>query len=170
MGLEVNSDNSKLLVKYLADVVALNPDILPRVKAIGHLGWAEKEFIPYADDIKLDCEEQYKSLVASISSKGTLEEWTEFVRPLRKNIYLRLILAASFASPMIAKVGALPFVLHLWGGTGSGKTVGAMVAASIWGNPRFGAMVRTMNMTINSMMATAALLKNIPFLATSCKR
>ena len=163
MGLEVNSDNSKLLVKYLADVVALNPDILPRVKAIGHLGWAEKEFIPYADDIKLDYEEQYKSLVASISSKGTLEEWTEFVRPLRKNIYLRLILAASFASPMIAKVGALPFVLHLWGGTGSGKTVGAMVAASIWGNPRFGAMVRTMNMTINSMMATAALLKNIPF-------
>lgn len=162
-GIEVNSNNAGALVKYLADVVALNPDILPRVKSIDHLGWIDGTFIPYNDDFKLDCEEQYKSLISAIMDKGTLDEWVEFVRPLRENLYMRLILAASFASVLIEKVNALPFVLHLWGGTGSGKTVAMMVAASVWGNPAMGRMVRTMNMTQNSMMSMAAVLRNLPF-------
>ena len=62
---------------------------------------------------------------------------------LRENIYLRLQMAASFASPIIEKVNGLPFVFHLWGGTGTGKTVGLMTAMSIWGNPRMGKTVRT---------------------------
>ncbi|MDY6148930.1 MAG: DUF927 domain-containing protein [Porphyromonas sp.] len=162
-GVEVNSDNAGLLVKYLAETIALNPDILPRVKSIDHMGWSDAGFIPYTDEVKLDCEEQYKSLVQAVGSKGTLEEWVEYVSPLRQNVYMRLILAASFASVLIERVSALPFVLHLWGGTGSGKTVGMMVAASIWGNPNMGKLVRTMNMTVNSMMSTAAILRNLPF-------
>lgn len=162
-GVEVNSDNSKNLVRYLADTVSLNPDILPRVRSISHFGWQGVEFVPYAADVKLDCEEQFRSIAAAFTPVGTVEEWAAMTAPLRKNLYLRLIMAASFASPIIQKVGALPFVLHLWGGTGSGKTVGMMVAASIWGDPKMGGLVRTMNMTINSMMATAAVLKNVPF-------
>jgi uncharacterized protein (DUF927 family) len=163
LGVEVNSDNSKLLVKYIADCVATNPSILPRTKSTSHMGWTGGVFVPYSPDIKIDCEEQYKSLIGSVKEKGTLEDWISIVEPLLNNIYLRLTVAASLASPLIEKIGALPFVLHLWGGTGAGKTVGAMVAASIWGNPRFGHLVRTMNMTINSMMSTAAVLRNIPF-------
>ena len=34
---------------------------------------------------------------------------------------------------------------------------------SIWGNPRIGKLVRTMNMTANAMMSTAAVLYNLPF-------
>ncbi len=162
-GVEVNSDNAGLLVKYLAETIALNPDILPRVKSIDHMGWSDAGFVPYTDEVKLDCEDQYKSLVQAISSKGTLEEWAAYVAPLRQNLYMRLILAASFASVLVEKVSALPFVLHLWGGTGSGKTVGMMVAASIWGNPAMGRMVRTMNMTVNSMMSVASVLRNLPF-------
>lgn len=162
-GVEVNSENASLLVKYLAEVIALNPDILPRVKSIDHMGWSDSGFVPYTDDVKLDCEDQYKSLVQAVASKGTLEEWTAYVAPLRKNLYMRLILAASFASVLVERVSALPFVLHLWGGTGSGKTVATMVAASVWGNPGMGKLVRTMNMTVNSMMNTASILRNLPF-------
>lgn len=162
-GVEVNSDNAGLLVKYIAETIALNPDILPRVKSIDHMGWSDAGFVPYSDEVKLDCEDQYKPLIQSVTSRGTLEEWVAYVAPLRKNLYMRLILAASFASVLVEKVAALPFVLHLWGGTGSGKTVAMMVAASIWGNPAMGKMVRTMNMTINSMMGTASVLRNLPF-------
>lgn len=162
-GVEVNSDNAGLLVKYLAETIALNPDILPRVKSIDHMGWSDAGFIPYTDEVKLDCEDQYKSLVQAVTSKGTLDEWVEYVSPLRQNVYMRLILAASFASVLVERVSALPFVLHLWGGTGSGKTVGMMVAASVWGNPSMGKLVRTMNMTANSMMSTASILRNLPF-------
>lgn len=72
-------------------------------------------------------------------------------------------MAASFASVLVAKVGALPFVFHLWGGTGTGKTVALKIAMSIWGNPKMGKLVRTMNMTVNSMMSTAAFLNSLPF-------
>lgn len=162
-GVEVNSDNAGLLVKYLAEVIAMNPDILPRVKSIDHMGWSDTGFVPYSDEVKLDCEEQYKPLIQSVTSRGTLEEWVAYVAPLRENLYMRLILAASFASVLVEKVAALPFVLHLWGGTGSGKTVAMMVAASVWGNPGMGKLVRTMNMTVNSMMSTASILRNLPF-------
>lgn len=141
----------------------MNPDILPRVKSIDHMGWSDAGFVPYTDEVKLDCEDQYKSLVQAVSSKGTLEEWAAYVAPLRQNLYMRLILAASFASVLVERVSALPFVLHLWGGTGSGKTVAMMVAASVWGNPGMGKLVRTMNMTVNSMMSTASILRNLPF-------
>lgn len=78
-------------------------------------------------------------------------------------------MGASFASPLIAKVNALPFVFHLWGGTGTGKTAGVMAAASIWGDPRPGRLMRTMNMTANSMMQMASVLRNLPFSAMSCR-
>lgn len=162
-GIEVNSDNAGQLVRYIADTVALNPDILPRVKAIDHMGWVGPDFIPYNDEIKLDCELEYKSLADNVAEKGTLEEWVEFVKPLRRNKYQQFVLAASFASVLIEKVRAQPFILHLWGGSGSGKTVAMMVAASVWGNPLLGKLVRIMDTTTNAMRAAAATLHNIPF-------
>lgn len=162
-GFEVNSDNAKLLVKYIADCVALNLDTLPRHKAVSHLGWCEGQFMPYDPTIKFDGEKENKYTFDSVTQCGDYEKWCEYTSELRKNIFLRMQMAASFASPIIEKVSALPFVLHLWGGTSSGKTVGLMVAMSIWGNPRMGKMTRTMNMTANSMLSTAAFLRNVPF-------
>jgi hypothetical protein len=163
MGLDVTSENAKLLVKYLADVTALNMDAIPVVKSCRHMGWAGEAFLPYTDAIKLDSESQYKDLIASISNRGDLQAWIKYTRELRKNKVLRLLMGASFASPLIAKVNALPFVFHLWGGTGTGKTAGVMAAASIWGDPRPGRLMRTMNMTANSMMQMASVLRNLPF-------
>ena len=162
-GLEVTSESAKLMVKYLADVTALNIDAIPVVKSCRHMGWAGDAFLPYTDAIKLDSELQYKDLIAAVGSKGDLEEWIHYTGELRKNTVLRLIMGASFASPLIAKVNALPFVFHLWGGSGAGKTVGVMTAASIWGDPRPGRLTRTMNMTVNSMMQMASVLRNLPF-------
>ena len=163
MGLDVTSENARLLVKYLADVTSLNMDAIPVVKSCRHMGWAGETFLPYTDGIRLDSEAQYKDLIASVSSRGDLQAWIDFTAELRRNTVLRLLMGASFASPLIAKVNALPFVFHLWGGTGTGKTAGIMAAASIWGDPRPGRLVRTVNMTVNSMMQMASVLRNLPF-------
>ncbi len=119
--------------------------------------------MPYDSDIKFDGEKENKYIFDAVCQAGSYERWVEFIAPMRKNLYLRLAMAASFASVLIEKVNALPFVFHLWGGTGTGKTVGIMIAMSVWGNPRMGKMVRTMNMTANSMLATSAFLCNLPF-------
>ena len=163
MGLDVTSENARLLVKYLADVTSLNMDAIPVVKSCRHMGWAGETFLPYTDEIRLDSEAQYKDLIASVSSRGDLQAWIRFTAELRRSTVLRLLMGASFASPLIAKVNALPFVFHLWGGTGTGKTAGVMAAASIWGDPRPGRLVRTVNMTVNSMMQMASVLRNLPF-------
>lgn len=162
-GLEVNSDNAGTLVKYIADVVAASLYCLPHKPAKSVMGWVEEDFMPYTDNIVFDGDDQFKHLYKAISHKGKLQDWIDFVRPLRKNLDLRLCMAASFASPLIELIGENPFVFHLWGGTGSGKTVAIMVAMSIWGDPAMGKLTRTMNMTQNAMLSTASFLRNLPF-------
>lgn len=162
-GIEVNSENAGLLVKYIANAVASSLNTLPHKPAKSVMGWVEDQFMPYTDQIVFDGDDQFKHLYRSITSKGNLKDWIDFIRPLRDNVELRLCMASSFASPLIELVGENPFVFHLWGGTGSGKTVALMVAMSIWGDPAIGAMTRTMNMTANSMLSTASFLRNIPF-------
>lgn len=165
MGIEVTTESSKYLVKYLHDCITLNPpEIIQRYKSVGRMGWVSEQFMPYDVDIKFDGEKENRYLFQAIHSSGSYEKWVEFIKPLRKNIQFRLLLSASFASVLLEKVSALPFVFHLWGGTGTGKTVALMCAASIWGNPAMGKMTRTMNMTSNSMLSTAAFLHNLPFI------
>lgn len=163
-GLEVTSENAKELVRYISDCIVNNLDILPRYKAYSQLGWNNGYFVPYSTDAVFDGEEENKHLFGSVAEKGNFDRWVEHTHGLRKNLLVRLIMAASFASVLIEKVGALPFVFHLWGGTGTGKTVALMIAGSIWGNPALGSFTRSLNSTLNSMLSTASFLNNLPFL------
>ena len=162
-GIEVTSENSSSLVKYISDVVNSNQDTLPRVASVWHMGWVTgREFVPYSDSIQPDFGDQFGVLLKALEPKGTLSEWYGVVVPLLKSPYMRMTIAASLASVLISPLQALPFVFHLWGGTNAGKTVALMVAASIWGNPK-GKLVDTMNNTINYIMEKAAILYSVPF-------
>ncbi|MDE6182473.1 MAG: DUF927 domain-containing protein [Eubacteriales bacterium] len=165
-GILVTSENSKEMVKYIAEIISQNMKEIPLYRSISRLGWVENtEFAPYVEDIKYDGDNAFESIYKHVKEQGDYDMWFNHISELRKNIYIRLMMATSFASPVIEKVGALPFVLHLWGTTGFGKTVTLMVAMSIWGNPSMGCLTRTMNMTQNSMARTSAFLYNIPFAA-----
>ena len=162
-GLEVNTNNANSLVKYIADVIASNLDTIDHREAKSTMGWVGDRFVPYDPGIAFDGDEQFRHLYRAITKRGKLMEWTAFMRPLRKNLIFRMTMAASFASPLIERVGENPFVLHLWGGTSTGKTVALMAAMSVWGDPAPGKLTRTLNMTQNSMLTTAAFLGNLPF-------
>lgn len=162
-GIEVTSENARVLVRYLSDVITNNLEVIPYHKAFSQLGWSELGFIPYTEDAVFDGEDVNRAVYASIRPEGSLEDWKAFTLEARKNLLVRLMMDASFASALISKVSALPFVFHLWGKTGTGKTVALKIAMSIWGDPRMGKLTRTMNMTQNSMMSTAAFLNSIPF-------
>ena len=162
-GIEVTSETARELVRYLSDVVSLNMAVIPVYQSISRCGWIEKTFAPYCTDIKYDGDQNYRLVYDAITQCGDSSAWVRMCTKLRKNPYLRMQMAASFASPLLEKLGVLPFVLHIWGGTGTGKTVGLMVAMSVWGNPELGQLVKTMNMTANSMTELAAFLHNLPF-------
>lgn len=163
VGIEVTSESAKFLVKYISEMVALNMGVIPRYKSTSHLGWIKKDFMPYDTNVKFDGETENKHIFEAVSAAGDYSIWLEHIKELRKNQIFRIALDTAFAAPLIRSVGALPFITHLWGGTGVGKTVVLTAAASIWGNPASGKMLRTLNMTEYAMLSASAFLGDICF-------
>lgn len=162
-GIEVTSDNAKNMVRYISECVGLNPLTLNPKKSINRLGWVGNSFTPYAEDIRYEGDMDYEVIFRNVKEAGSFEAWKDLCAGLRQNIPLRMMMAASFASVLLEPLKILPFVLHVWGTTGTCKTVALMVAMSIWGNPKMGGLVKTMNMTKNAIMRNASFLCSIPF-------
>lgn len=162
-GIEVTSDNAKNMVRYISECVGLNPLTLNPKKSINRLGWVGSSFTPYAEDIRYEGDMDYEVIFRNVREAGSFDAWKSLCTGLRQNIPLRMMMAASFASVLLEPLKVLPFVLHVWGTTGTCKTVALMVSMSIWGNPKMGGLVKTMNMTKNAIMRNAAFLCSIPF-------
>ena len=134
LGIEVNENNAKELITYLSDVMELN-NIEPKI-SVGHLGWIDKEFVPYSNKYCLDVDKEFKQKINSISECGNYEEWKEYIKQLKKkSLTLRFMIASSFASVLVKIFKLNTFIVHLWGKSGNGKTVAEMICASIWGKP-----------------------------------
>ncbi|TLU71226.1 DUF927 domain-containing protein [Lichenicoccus roseus] len=88
---------------------------------------------------------------------GTVESWqAEVGAPAVGNDYLALFLAASFAGPLLDVTGDKSGGFHLFGRSQTGKTTLLRCAASVWGPPEMGAMLRSWRATANGLEATAA--------------
>lgn len=164
-GISVTSSTAAALVDYLNDIENANYDLIPERKSIGRLGYIEGEgFSPYVDDLVFDGDASFRNLYNSVQSKGSQMKWYEMALECRKmSVTARILLAASFASPLLSIVGSLPFFVHLWGvDSGTGKTVALMLAASVWGNPAVGSYTQTFNGTQVGQERTAAFLNNLP--------
>lgn len=162
-GVEITSETAREMVQYLSEVTSKNLRHIPVFRSASRCGWIGEKFIPYETDVLYDGDGEHRQVFQDIATQGSFEHWVRLCAALRENLFLRLQMAASFASVLIDRVNALPFVFHLWGGTGTGKTVGLMVAMSIWGNPALGGLVKTMNMTANAMAEYASFLRHLPF-------
>ena len=163
-GILVNSENAKALSTYILEIENLNFDVIPEQQSISRLGWiSQNHFSPYVEELVFDGETNFKHMFNAIKSCGNRETWLYAMRDLRKEKSPgRLFLAASFASVILEPCGLLPFFLHAWGGTEVGKTVGLMIAASVWGSPRLGDFVLTFNSTSVGQEMTASFLNSLP--------
>ena len=163
-GIMVNSENAKPLSTYLLEMEQLNYDLIPEQKSVGRLGWINDHgFSPYVDDLVFDGETNFKHIFGAVKSSGSREAWVNVMRNLRSEKSPgRLFLAASFASVILEPCGLLPFFLHAWGGTETGKTVGLMIAASVWACPKLGEYVTTFNSTLVGQEMNAAFLNSLP--------
>ena len=169
-GIMVNSETGKALVRYLADVEQMNYDLIPEVSSVGRLGWIDDYgFSPYVEDLVFDGEEEYRTRFESIQKRGSREKWLECVRSVRAgktpgNVIARIVLAASFASVLVKPCNCLPFFVHLWGGTETGKTVGLLLAASVWADPEIGKYIQTFNATEVGKELGAAFCNSMPLI------
>lgn len=141
-----------------------NYEEIPEEHSVGRLGWVgEHGFSPYVDGLVFDGENSFKHTFGAVKSNGSFSKWLEMMKELRaKKSPARFFLAASFASAILEPCGLLPFFFHVYGGTEVGKTVGLMVAASVWANPRPGEYITTFNSTDVGMELTASFLNSLP--------
>ena len=163
-GIMVNSENAKALSTYILEMEQLNYDLIPEQKSVGRLGWVGTHgFSPFVDDLVFDGETNFKHIFNAVKPEGSRNAWLYAMQDLRKEKSPgRLFLAVSFASAILEPCGLLPFFLHAWGGTEVGKTVGLMIAASVWACPRLGEFVSTFNSTIVGQEMTASFLNSLP--------
>lgn len=164
-GISVTSSTASVLVDYLNDIENRNYDAIPECKSIGRLGYIPGEgFSPYVDELVFDGDASFRNMYQSVQSHGSQTEWYKIALECRKmSVTARILLAASFASPLLSVVGSLPFFVHLWGvDSGTGKTVALMLAASVWGNPAVGSYTQTFNGTQVGQERTAAFLNHLP--------
>lgn len=165
-GISVTSTSASILVDYLNDMENLNYDIIPERQSIGRLGYIQGEgFSPYVDGLVFDGDASFRGLYQSVQPHGSEVVWYQTALECRKmSVTARIMLAASFASPLLSVVGSLPFFVHLWGvDSGTGKTVALMLAASVWGNPAVGSYTQTFNGTQVGQERTAAFLNHLPY-------
>ena len=140
-GIAVTSQTARAFVSYISDLENLNYDIIPERKSIGRCGYiADEGFSPFVEGLIFDGDANFKGMFEAIRSRGSVEKWLETAKEVRgMSLTARILLAASFASPLLEPLNCLPFFVHLWGvDSGTGKTVALMVAASVWGDPTIG--------------------------------
>lgn len=168
MGVSVTSGRrAQNLVDFLADVMDVNYDDIPERKSVSIMGWNQEGFTPYVEGIEFDGNPAFQRTFSAITQVGSYEKWIEAAREVRNySVTARIVLAASFAAPLIKPIGILPFFVHLWGAeSGTGKTVSGMVAASVWGNPVVGGpLFPTFKSTSVGMEIMAGFLHNIPMI------
>ena len=171
LGANVSSTNAKDVVRYLTDCERRCAGSRPRARSVTHLGWAEgalSSFMPYdaGGEVRFD-----PSLDEAVKARpfmepaGTLPDWVAGVAPARAaSPAFRCVMAASFASPLVALLGVQTFIVYLWGRSRSGKTPTLKAAGSVWGDPTEGSdsYFRTFADTPKSIVRAAALFHDIP--------
>lgn len=170
-GIAVTSESAKALVKYFAKIEQLNPELIPETECVTRLGWITQsddqlDFAPYIDSIVFDGKAEYKKHYDSVKTVGDIRKWYEIIYTnIRlKSVAARMVFASSLASVLVKPLGCNCFWVHLWGETECAKTVLAMTAASVWGNPEIGDYIMTFNATTVGMEKTAAFYNNLPYI------
>ena len=166
----VNSENAKEVVRFLSLLESKNYDDLPQQNAVSHMGWLpDGRFMPYVDDIVYDGGEgpEFDRIYRELKPTGDEEVWMDIAKQVRSgaSVPARIVLAAGFAAPLVQLLDSQSFFVHIWGEKGCGKSVGLMLAASIWGNPDIGGgLAKTFSGTKVSFELQSAFCCNIPVL------
>lgn len=165
-GISITSENARNLVRYLADIENYNIDLIGTQISTSKLGWIEKEFMPYGNNIIFDSETKFKDTYESIHELGDKNIWINLARKIRKSERFepKIYIAGSLASVLVEPLNALPFILNLCGDAGKGKTVAIMLATSIWAYPGGNDYVTDPKSTATALELRLDFLNNMPMI------
>ena len=165
----VTTENARDLVRYISDIESRND--IPLDTSTSKFGWvgdrdASSDFIPFDKGVTFDAEGDFRDLVASISRRGSEDEWMRETLDIRSRTdehwETQLLMAASFASILVGPLDMQPFILNIYNKTGVGKTVSLMAATSVWADPEKGRYMTEALSTTAAFEARLSLLNDLP--------
>ena len=165
LGIAVDSENAKALVKYFTDLEAWNYDRLPERHSVARVGWTTSgKFVPYADSVEFDGAPGFRAVFDSFHPNGDRDAWFKAASKARnESTIARIVLAASLTSVLVGPLHALPFFVHVWGRAGNGKTMLLKLAASVWASPNSSeGYVRNFNSTFVGLETAAGFFNSAP--------
>ena len=104
-------------------------------------------------------------LIDAFEPKGTREKNLELLNFYNKPGYElhQFVVGVGFGSPLMAVTGLNSMSIHLYGGSGVGKTTAQMAAIGIWGSPE--ELMNSKEDTHNSRMLRGEVMHNIPLVS-----
>lgn len=104
-------------------------------------------------------------LIDAFEPKGTREKNLELLNFYNKPGYElhQFVVGIGFGSPLMAVTGLNSMSIHLYGGSGVGKTTAQMAAIGIWGSPE--ELMNSKEDTHNSRMLRGEVMHNIPLVS-----
>ncbi len=167
-GVNVTSESAKSLVRYLSQVEDLNIDMIPVQMSTGKMGWLDDytHFRPYYDKVIFDAENAFSSVVESVKPHGDEQKFMDILSEIRhrKRKEPMMLVSAALASVLVEPLGLLPFVFHLYGEAGKGKTVATMLAAAVWGDPNEKGYISDPKSTVTAIEVYLDCLNNLPYI------
>ena len=105
------------------------------------------------------------SLIGAFEAKGTREKNLELLEFYNKPHYElhQYVVGVGFGSPLMAVTGLNSMSIHLYGGSGVGKTTAQMAALGIWGSPD--ELMNKPEDTHNARMLRGEVMHNIPLVS-----
>lgn len=167
-GAIITTTTAKNLTEYLADVEQLNMAVIETVKSTSKLGWKNgiQEFVfPDSNEITIENRDAFQHLYKAITTRGSKDAYIKFIKRARQlgRFEIFFISAAALASVIVEPCGCLPFMAHLYGEAGKGKTLCSKLAASFWGDPSTGAYLSDPKATPVAHELRLDALHNLPF-------
>lgn len=159
-GVRVTSESAKFLVGFLSHFISINIVKIPIIKSTSILGWVNNEFLPYTDNVEFEGNDYAKKILSAVRCEGDYPKWKKLVKESCRNDFVRVSMASSFASPLLQHTKKPIFITHLWGTSGTAKTVALYLALSVWGQPK--SMSCQWNATVVASEQKAIILNNIP--------
>jgi hypothetical protein len=145
-GFPGDSNNARLLVKYLTDYEHHNEERLRRKHTTQQMGWVEggeQGFIIGEDHVRHKSRKRIQyvgpggagghQLRRAVSTRGTIEGWLEGIRVVGQYPLVELAVYAAVAPVLLEILSARNFCMDWAQKTGTGKSTALSVAASVWG-------------------------------------
>ncbi len=154
---------AKLIQQYISRFWLSNSQNIPVVPYFQNTGWHKDGFFQLPMIARDKCQAEFDFLLEKkFTPKGDKAAQYEFFEEVMTTHRGAIFAILAFATPLLSVLGLPRYIVNIYGSPGSGKSLGCMLAMSIYGDPAL--LTHNMDSTKVGQELTFSLYKDLPVL------